>query len=245
MPNQQNITRPILIVGAGRTASSYLLHILKLRGDVQTLVENELVMELHDLVMESWWSRNWVKECSDEELDRRLIQFSRQAMVTMFPGEEPNWAYKAIWESINWSLYQRVYPMARYIHLARDPRTNIASMMDFIGGDEGHSHWTLEYSSSKYVDSNWSALKLLDMDVPYLLVRQEDFIDAPLATWKRVFQFLELPEMELDFRKEINTSSSTTGRVRQKRATNSLAWSDLSDDILAVAPLLGYSPDDD
>lgn len=242
MPNASNITAPFLVAGAGRTGSSYVLHILRMRGDTQALIENTVVMSLRDMVLKSWWSPAWRFECSEEELHHRIIRLARQAMITLFPSDRPYWAYKAIWELMDWDLYEEVYPDARYIHLVRDPRTNIASMMDFIGRDHGKAHWTFDHCCKKYVESNLKALELQSREVPYLLVRQEDFIDRPEATWARIFRFLDLPLMELDYSVEVNTASTTRGKVREKRAKSAPRWEDLPAEVQSLARELGYRP---
>lgn len=241
MPNPENITSPFLIVGAGRTASSYFLEVLRLRGDTHTLIENTMAMDLRTLVLNSWWSREWHWVCTEDELEERLLKLVRLSMCTLFPSEMKYWSYKAIWESIDWDWYERVYPDAKYIHLVRDPRTNIQSMMDFMGGDGGQKHWTLEYASRKYIDSNLRALELAERGVPYLLIRQEDFVDAPQATWERIFDFLGLPFMDLNFTVEINVSSKTKGKVAQKRNDNALEWGNLPQNAVRLGQKLGYS----
>jgi hypothetical protein len=243
MPNRDNLLAPILIVGAGRTASSYALHMLKMRGDVQTLIENELIMNLAEVIYKSWWSRNWKHECRTKGLNKRFMRLARQSMKIMFPSDKPYWAYKAIWEDIDWQLYQMVYPEANYIHLVRDPRTNIASMMDFIGIEEGHPHWNLEYASKKYIASNKKALELVDLDVPYLRIKQEDFIDYPKSTWAKICDHVGLSFIELNFDMEVHAAESQKGRVRNRRKDAKTAWKDLSKDVIEVAEALGYVPE--
>lgn len=242
MPNAHNVVAPFLVIGAGRTASTYFLDILHQRGDTQTLIENTVVMSLRQLCLEDWWSPRWPNECDSPELEERLVKASRLAMTALFPSQHPFWAYKAIWELIDWDFYERVYPAAKYVHLVRDPRTNIASMMDYIGGDHGQGHWTLEYSTKKYIDSNRKALDLSKRDLPYFRVQQERFVAEPELTWAEIFDFLQLDHCDLAFTKEVNTARSTRGKVGHKRSANRIHWKDVSAEARALALELGYGP---
>lgn len=240
MPNPNNITCPILIVGAGRTGSSYLLKILQDRGDVQSLIENHIVMQLRELVYNSWWSDNWNYVYTSVELEAKFVELARSTMVLLFPSDHLYWAYKAIWEHIDWQIYNDVYPQAKYIHLIRDPRTNIKSMWDFIGEQGRKAHWTLDYCSNKYVDSNRKALQLEHSEVPYIRVRQEDFIDKPKSTWVKIFTFLDLDEVDIDYELEVNVSETTRGKVKEKREDSAYEWSELSEEVIDMANELGY-----
>lgn len=241
MPNQLNITAPTLLIGPGRTASSYVLEILHLRGDTQILVENTVLMSLRQMTFDSWWSPNWRYVCPPEEVEARLVRLARLAMITYYPSDLANWAYKAIWEEIDWPYYNRIYPDAKYIHLLRDPRSNIASMLDYIGGPNGDPAWDLERCCQKYVDSHRKALEVRTMGLPYLSVRQEDFISKPHDTWLSIFDFLNLSWKDLPFHIESNTAQQTKGRVKDNRANNRLSWDDLPKPVHELAQTLGYS----
>ena len=241
MPNQTNITKPILIVGAGRTASSYVLKMLSIMGHTQILNENDYVMALKKMVLEGYWLPYLLESQSINEVVPHLVDAVRNFIVSLFPSNKEYWAMKAIWEEVDWDWYQLVFPNAKYIHLVRDPRTNIPSMMEFIGNESGQSHWDFDYSCQKYVASNLKAFLLAEKGVPYLLVKQEDFVDHPQETWKEICNFLELPFVEVDFN-EVNVSSSTRGKVSEKRKSNLLSWERLPPKVIEIAEQCGYYP---
>ena len=137
MPNSENIKSPALVIGAGRTASSYVLDRLHhARRDFQNIIENDIYKDLYEALRRRWWcAENWRHVGEEEEVERRIIETIRGAFITLFPSERPHWVMKCIWEAHDEALLDELFPRARYLHLVRDPRTCIASMMERIGLD--------------------------------------------------------------------------------------------------------------
>lgn len=238
MPNAKNILRPTLVIGPGRSASSYFLDRLKFgHGDFDNLIENEIYLDLYSSLRDKWWCKeNWKHEADEEEVERRIIATIRDAFITLFPGERPHWAMKAIWFNQNIDLLQALFPEAKYIHLARDPRTNIASMMERIG-------WSFERGCDAYVKSNRLALEFRKFSGRYLMVRQESFVDRREEQWEEIIDFLGAEKKQANWERYLNVSPSQEGKVGQKRGGKSLVWNELPKEVVEVALELGYSED--
>ncbi len=237
MPNPDNILKPALIVGAGRTGSSYVLDRLRFaQGDFQSVIENDIYRDTYRALRDGWWcAENWRHESKDDaEIERRILQSIRDAMTTLFPSARPRWAMKCIWEDHDPDLLDALFGEAKYIHLVRDPRTCIASMIERIG-------MTPEVASEKYVASNETALKFEQFEGHYLRVRQENLIDRMAETWRAICEFLgaSFDEDAIWF-KEQNVAPSQAGRVTDKRADSRLKWDELAPEVHAMARRLGY-----
>jgi hypothetical protein len=141
---------------------------------------------------------------------------------------------KCIWDAHDAALLHALFPDARYVHLVRDPRTNVASMMERIG-------WTFERSCRMYVRSNRMGLRFERFAGRYLRVRQEDFVDRRDETWRRLLEFLGVPPADADWDRELNVSPSQQGRIREKRADSALEWQKLPDEVVRMAQQLGYA----
>ena len=141
---------------------------------------------------------------------------------------------KCIWEGHDPALLNALFPEARYLHLIRDPRANIASMMERIG----MSH---ETACKKFVESNETALRFERFEGRYLRVRQEDFIDAREETWKRICEFLGVEYRTVDWDRELNVSPSQEGKVQAKRISAQASWAELTPDTREMGARLGYA----
>jgi hypothetical protein len=236
MPNSTNVRRPVLVVGAGRTASSYVLDRLQFgRDDFQNIIENEIYRDLYRDLRERWWSReNWRHVCPEDEVERRVIEAIRQSFVVLFPSERSHWVMKCIWDDHDAALLHALFPEARYVHLVRDPRTNVASMMERID-------WSCERGCQMYVKSNRMGLRFERFKGRYLRVRQEDFVDRRDETWRRLLEFLGVPRRDADWDRELNVSPSQQGRIGEKRADSALEWQKLPDGVVRMAAQLGYA----
>jgi hypothetical protein len=141
---------------------------------------------------------------------------------------------KCIWDAHDAALLHALFPDARYVHLVRDPRTNVASMMERIG-------WSFERGSRMYVRSNRMGLRFERFQGRYLRVRQEDFVDRRDETWRGLLEFLGVPPADGDWDRELNVSPSQKGRIGEKRADSALEWRKLPDEVIRMAEQLGYA----
>jgi len=238
MPNPTNITSPFLVIGPGRSGTSWLLHALDEHPDVRDIIENTVADSMHDTLLNGWWARDWKWVGEPDEVRRRVVEATRQTLCTLFPTHQRHWVMKAIWADRNLAWHREVFPEARWIHITRSPTTNLLSMQERIG----KRFTDLEHGEQEYVESHRKALEIEDAGLPYLRIRQEDAAANPAVVWEQLCRFCDLPpapEGRLDA--EINPSQSTRGSVKKGREP--LAWSKLGAEVHEIARRLGYEPD--
>jgi hypothetical protein len=242
MPNSQNVTSPILVIGAGRSATSWVVYALQRHPDVQKKVmpENTIVNSIYSDVFESWWSKNWKFLCDEDERERRAIAATWAVICELFPGDEARWVMKAIWKNHPWDFLRKVFPKARYIHVVRCPTTALPSMMEFVGND--YPVWRdLKFAEREYIQAHYDALALRDAGVPYMMLRQEDIRLNSKAVWQNLQKFCGLKEVSIEeLNYEINPSESMQGKVKDGRSP--IAWTDLSVEMFKLCEQLGYTP---
>lgn len=237
MPNSQNILAPTLILGAGRTASSYVVsHLQHSVGQFQEIIENDVYKVLYECCARSWWTKDWKWMAPDEEdVRRRVVETIRGALLTLFPSDKPRWAMKMIWQGHEPEVVDALFPQAKFLHLVRDPRANIPSVVERIG-------WSQQEAELRYVASNETALSFDRFGDRYLRVRQEEFDAAREATWRRVCEFLGVPFREsANWAAEVNVSKSQIGKGAHTRAESRMDWKALPREVRQMAERLGYS----
>ncbi|MCB0208254.1 MAG: sulfotransferase, partial [Anaerolineae bacterium] len=242
MPYLGNVTSPIFVIGAGRSGTSWLMHVLGQHPDVRTLIENSIVKTLYREVFQAWWNDSWHWECDDDERERRAIRAVHAALSELFPDKSPRWAMKLIWQGHPWPFVYKTFPDARYIHITRSPTTAVLSMSEYLGKRNKAWH-DLRYSENEYIAANKEALRVRNDGWPYLHIRQEDAVANPRSVWNKVIDFCglaDVPIAELD--REINTAKSTAGKVKEQRPP--LDWSYFSSETLQMCQEFGYLPGD-
>lgn len=240
MPNSHNILAPTLILGAGRTASSYVIsHLNHSVGQFQEIIENDVYKVLYENFVKSWWAADWKWMTPDEaEVRRRVVSTIRGALLSLFPSEKPRWAMKMIWQGHEPSVVDALFPEATYIHLVRDPRANIPSVVERIG-------WSRQEAEFRYVASNETALSFRCFGDRYLCIRQEDFDRDREGVWRRVCSFLGVPFPEkVNLAAEVNVSKSQVGKKSHTREESRVQWCELPLDVRRIAESLGYSERD-
>lgn len=238
MPNHDNILAPVLIIGAGRTASSYVIsHLRYSVGLFQEVIENDVYRVLYDNFRRSWWSKDWHWMTKDEaEVPRRVVAAIRGALVALFPSEMPLWAMKMIWEGHEPEVVDGLFPKARFLHLVRDPCANIPSVVERIG-------WSRQDAERRYVASNETALAFERFTGRYLRVRQEDFDASREGTWRKVCDFLGVPfPQSANLAAEVNVSKSQAGKGNHTRPDSRVPWASLPSEVHKMATRLGYQP---
>jgi ElaB/YqjD/DUF883 family membrane-anchored ribosome-binding protein len=242
MPNSQNVTSPILLIGAGRSATSWVVYTLQRHPDVQKqlLPENSIINAIYSDIFESWWSKNWKVLCNEDERERRAIAAAWAVICELFPGNESHWVMKAIWKNQPWNFMRKVFPDARYIHVVRCPTTAVPSIMEFVGKE--YPVWKdLKFAEREYIQAHYDALALRDAGVPYMMVRQEDIRLNSKDIWQNLQKFCGLKEVSIeDINCELNASPSMRGKVKDGRSP--IAWTDFSAEMFKLCEQLGYTP---
>lgn len=235
MPTKDNVTRPVLLIGAGRTSSSYVQDRLQHGlGLYHTVIENDLYRDTYKVLAQSGWSFRYKYVGDEAEVKQRIISSMRNMFSTIFANDMPGWSMKCIWDNHDPDLLHELFPDAHYIHLLRDPRTNIPSMMERLDYSE-------DYGCKAYVESNQNAMQFEKFGDRYIRIRQEDFVDSRSETWAKVCAFLRTPFVDGVWERELNASQSTQGKVGQKRSHDRWTWNRLPESVRTTAESLGYT----
>ncbi len=249
MPNAENIERPIVIVGAGRAGTTWLLSLVWRHPEIQAMVDNTLIGAVYRETYSKWWAKAFLKaQCGMDEAvrDETVIAGLRALLLTMFPSERPHWLMKSIWDSTKEVLggvpnefRTKLFPQACYLHMVRSPLTGLPSMMEYFG-PRGRMQ-TLEQAEDAYNSAHRDALRMRDAGVPYLMLRQEDLRTDPEGAWRKVEALAGLGRWDIPedlLGREVNASQSMVGKVRSGR--DPLGWDEVSEETRAVAQELGY-----
>jgi hypothetical protein len=203
--NGDFLERPIIVIGAGRSGSTLFARMLNAHPDIQFLGESDFLIAR--VWREVWDNRFWLNfqyymmreptssreppveipaaaiKAAKERASRGVRMLFAQLMQVE-PGVTA-WGFKEIWNGnpavaqIPWSVYQAVFPHARWVHLVRDPFAFVQSSVrwnqlpltiDLLTEELKHWQQVIEWSQP---------LK----EVPdFFEIRYEDLISAPKTT---------------------------------------------------------------
>jgi hypothetical protein len=250
MPNLDNIESPILIGGAGRSGTTWVVDNLGRHPQVQGLVETGLAYGIYREVYQTWWTERFLlRECAGDEAKResRTIEAIHQSLTAMFPSRRERWAMKIIWgvEStwgVPLAFWRKCFPGARYIHCTRNPLAAIPSMRGYLGKFSNMD--TITACESAFIKGNRDMLELASQGVPCFRLRLEDVAHDPLAVWAELCRFCCLPEADLPAA-EISQPRNARSNVAEAAPEEPLTWGGLSSATLAMARQLGYEVPED
>jgi Sulfotransferase family len=151
------LERPIILIGAGRSGSTLFARMLNAHPQVQFLLETDFLIAriwrevwdnrlfwVHSLnsqyhvMREPTSAREPPAEVPAEVIAAAKERASRGVrrlfaeLMQVKPGYAA-WGFKEIWNGnpavaqIPWSIYRRIFPHARWVHLVRDPFTFVHS----------------------------------------------------------------------------------------------------------------------
>jgi hypothetical protein len=206
MPNDDNITAPITLVGSHRSGTSLISGLFErhpefaLAGETANLIFHtwaaaELCLDdIPPLMEESRW-------VADEELCSRLV---RQAFLTCLPGSRPRWFHKPIgiplalserfgedqWPQAAdwyWKVLGHSFPQAKYFTILRNPCDVALSTRDRWGYGPYTTWWSIGFMA--YLINHPASR------VTYAVSYQR-LVDSPRETVQDLFAHLGIPAHE-------------------------------------------------
>lgn len=250
MPNEFNVTRPILIGGAGRSGTTWVLEWLSQVPALQPVIENSLAYVTYQQLCCSWWSEIFQKtECSKQKKIQweKTLTLIRGMLCEIFPSPQTHWAMKIIWgvES-TWGVpldfWRQLFPGARYIHCTRDPLTCIPSIVQYLGNYPGCG--TIPEAEQSFIRGNRDMLKLKATGVPYLALPLEEIAEDPVSAFRRMMAFCGLEHfypgqqmLEIPIAPSLRESEDRAIRAGAAK----LRWNELTESAAEVSRDLGYS----
>lgn len=248
MPNPDNTASPILVGGAGRSGTTWVLKVLGLHPDVQKVHENSLAYTVYREICASWWAQEFCREHCDGDPQRHegvAMEAMREALCGVFPSSRARWVMKVIWgvES-TWGVPLRVwagtFPGARYIHCVRNPLDTLASMMAHLG--KFSNMQSLAAAEQSYLRGHRDMLELAKLGFPCLRLRLEDVAMSAEAAWGSIGEFCNLTPFPIAHEELGRREAARVESEAMSAATEAprLQWTDLSEATLEMARALGY-----
>jgi Sulfotransferase family len=238
MPNLNNIEFPILFIGPGRSGSSWINDIFNQHPNCKNVIENDVTDTINNMFHKSWWCNQSHNVCDPAIWTRRSIQITRRVIADTFASPEPYWCMKAIWKGHPWPFYHSVYPAARFIHLVRDPVSNIKSMMQRIG-PENPKWLSLKFSEDAWLEAHKDAVSIAESGKPYYRVHYHRIASEPETLTEELFEFCQLrKDVKINAKIRINESPKERDE-KIEDAVREVTWENLSEASREMANKLG------
>lgn len=168
MPNPDNITAPIGLVGAGRSGTSLLSQVFQRHPDFQFCGEtvNLIFGTWHAVELSGPSIPPLLEEGAWVEDDERAARAVRDVFVRCLRSDEPRWFQKPIGNPIAfrmkfgedydrdaagswyWRVLRTCFPDARWFSVVRHPCDVVLSARSFWGQDEATSWFNLGVTAS-------------------------------------------------------------------------------------------------
>jgi hypothetical protein len=134
---------PIIIIGAGRSGSTLLDRMLGAHPDIHMLGETNFITATLWKSLLDRRKRHLLTVADSETILaelKRLGGIEQKTIAELFElnsAGKSHWGMKEIWNgarrTVEWSLYDRVYPAAIWVHLIRNPIDYSRSAVGWIG----------------------------------------------------------------------------------------------------------------
>lgn len=199
------ITPPIVIYGAARSGTTYLVQILNQHPGIYVSDETRVFVWAHEILSRLAADQRSGGRTQDEPGGRRvadrltLVSYLRRVLPEGIRAYYRELAPDALWWGDKYPHYAdprhagcletilELFPRARFLHIVRDGRDVVTSGLrgtwrDF---DSVHRMWT------SHLDIGCSFGRALPAD-RYFELRYEDLVRDDLAMARRIFDFLEI-----------------------------------------------------
>jgi hypothetical protein len=185
---------PIIVYGAPRSGTTYLIHLLNKHPDIFISTETRVFVWAHrslEVLTNEFYAVFQERERFVDHLRGAypdLIRgfYRRLAPQARYWGDK-NPHYAAPQDRGCLETIDRLFPGSRYIHIVRDGRAVVTSIMrkGWQGFETAHGWWT------GYIDIGSAFGRMLSPG-RYLEITYEDLIRNDLETIRRVFEFLDI-----------------------------------------------------
>lgn len=195
-----NAEAPIIIIGAGRSGSTLLDRMLDAHPDIHMLGETNFITaflwkSLLDRQKRHLLSMTEPAAILDELV--RLGRVERRTIVELFELgsiRKARWGMKEIWNgarrTLDWSLYDRVYPDAVWVHLIRNPVDFSRSAVGWAGAEVGTESYLLKLRAWRRMVEVARGRASTDRLVE---IRYEDLVAQPSHALVPLFERIGIP----------------------------------------------------
>jgi hypothetical protein len=193
MPVEQD-SSPIIVYGAPRSGTTYLIHILNKHPDVFISTETRVFVWAHrslEVLTNEFYAvfherERFVNHLRGAYPDLIRAFYRQLAPEARYWGDK-NPHYAAPRDQGCLETIDRLFPGSRFIHIVRDGRAVATSIMrkGWEGFDTAHEWWT------GYTDLGSAFGKTLS-PARYLEIKYEDLVSNDLEIARRIFDFLAI-----------------------------------------------------
>ncbi|MED5371410.1 MAG: sulfotransferase [Myxococcota bacterium] len=187
----------VFIGGCPRSGTTLFRAMLNAHSRFHAGPETKVIRDL--CAMHARWDRTATHQAgvTTQHLDRATKAFIDSLMADWGSGA-PRVAEKTPGNLLHMKTLARIFPRGRFIHVIRDGRAVVNSLMKVNWSDpqSGESVWYCESveNAARYWAANIQQIRQQDPgDGRYLEVRYEDLVHQPEATMRRVLAWLNEP----------------------------------------------------
>lgn len=196
-PPEQDLTPPVIIFGAPRSGTTYVMEILNAHPRVHITQETRLFVWLHRALASlahpqvAMTQRAEFEEYLKGELPKLLRSFYRQQRPDASIWGDKNPHYAAPENAGVLDMITDLFPGARFIHVMRDGRDVVASLLrkrhsngePWVSFDDAHYAWNSHITTGRAFAESATPGTVLE-------VRYEELIADDLGMARRMCEFL-------------------------------------------------------
>lgn len=218
---------PVFIIGSPRSGTTALAWALNEHPDLAASDESQILV---DLFASGNLDRNYEREGNASWLRKQGIEraefladvglgFNR--LFTRVAGGK-RWVDQTPYHTVMVEWLAEMFPGAKFVHILRDGRRVVHSMINYgarFGGKAPGAPWSASFQAAC---ETWARFTRTAMDFQAahpdrcLTIRNEDLVGDPETGFRRIFEFLDLPDHPEAARffasKRINSSFGPPGK---------------------------------